>query len=141
MKRILAVLLFGILPLLAFSQSIPTPKSHLGFDIGEPYKLATFSELEAYFKKVDAASDRVLYTSIGQTEFGKEHPMLIITSPKNFSQLERYKEISQKLGRAEITQEEAKALAKEGKPIIWIDGGLHSLLRETMRRLSRYSTR
>jgi hypothetical protein len=126
MKRILAVLLFGILPLLAFSQSIPTPKSHLGFDIGEPYKLATFSELEAYFKKVDAASDRVLYTSIGQTEFGKEHPMLIITSPKNFSQLERYKEISQKLGRAEITQEEAKALAKEGKPIIWIDGGLHS---------------
>lgn len=126
MKRILAVLLLGILPLLAISQSIPTPKSHLGFDIGEPYKLATFSELEAYFKKVDAASDRVLYTSIGQTEFGKEQPMLIITSPKNFSQLERYKEISQKLGRAEITQEEAKALAKEGKPIIWIDGGLHS---------------
>ncbi|WP_035456192.1 M14 family metallopeptidase [Algoriphagus terrigena] len=127
MKRVLTLIfLFGILPLLAFSQTIPTPKSHFGFDIGDPYMLANFSQTEAYFKKVDAASDRVMYTSIGQTEFGKEQPMLVITAPENFAQLERYKEISQKLGRAEITQEEARALSKEGKPVVWIDGGLHA---------------
>lgn len=88
--------------------------------------LANFSQTEAYFKKVAEVSDRVRYTSIGKTEFGKDQPMLIITSPKNFPQLEKYKEISQKLGRAEITQEEAKALSKEGKPVVWIDGGLHA---------------
>ncbi|TDQ13542.1 zinc carboxypeptidase [Algoriphagus boseongensis] len=123
-------ILFGFLAffslLTAFAQTIPTPKSHFGFDIGDPYMLANFTQTEAYFKKVAEASDRVQYTSIGQTEFGKEQPMLIITSPKNFPQLEKYKEISQKLGRAEITQEEAKALSKDGKPIVWIDGGLHA---------------
>ena len=127
MKRILTLIfLFGILPFIAFSQEVPTPKSHFGFDIGDPYMLANFSQTDAYFKKVDAASDRVTYTSIGKTEFGREQPMLVITAPENFAQLDRYKEISQKLGRAEITQEEARALSKEGKPVVWIDGGLHA---------------
>lgn len=108
------------------AQSVPTPKSFLGFDIGDPYQLANFSQLEAYFKQVAEVSDRVHYTSIGQTEFGREQPMLIITAPKNFPQIDRYKEISQKLGRAEITEEEARALSKEGKPVVWIDGGLHA---------------
>lgn len=116
----------GLFSFFARAQSIPTPKSHFGFDIGDPYMLANFSQTEAYFKKVDEASDRVKYTSIGQTEFGREQPMLIITAPGNFAQLDRYKEISQKLGRGEISPDEAKALAKEGKPVIWIDGGLHA---------------
>ncbi len=116
---------FGIALSLA-AQSVPTPKSFLGFDIGDPYQLANFSQLEAYFKQVAEVSDRVHYTSIGQTEFGREQPMLIITAPKNFPQIDRYKEISQKLGRAEITEEEARALSKEGKPVVWIDGGLHA---------------
>src|SRR5690606_25737228 len=34
--------------------------------------------------------------------------------------------ISQKMGRAEISEEEAKRLSKEGKPVIWIDGGMHT---------------
>ena len=125
-KTTLLLLNLLILPLWLFAQSVPTPKSHFGFDVGDPYMLANFSQTEAYFKKVDAASDRVRYTSIGKTEFGREQPMLIITAPKNFAQLERFKEISQKLGRAEITEAEAKALSKEGKPIVWIDGGLHA---------------
>ena len=116
---------FGI-ALSISAQSVPTPKSFLGFDIGEPYQLANFSQLEAYFKKVAEVSNRVEYTSIGQTEFGRDQPMLIITAPKNFPQVDRYKEISQKLGRAELTEEEARALSKEGKPVVWIDGGLHA---------------
>ena len=123
-------LFFGLIAFLwaivSIAQSIPTPKSHFGFDIGDPYMLANFSQTEAYFKKVADASDRVMYTSIGKTEFGKDQPMLIITSPKNFPQLEKYKEISQKLGRAEITQEEARKLSQEAKPVVWSDGGLHA---------------
>lgn len=108
------------------AQTIPTPKSHFGFDIGDEYMLANYSQAEAYFKKVDEASDRVKLVEIGKTEFGRSQPMMIITAPKNFSQLDRYKEISQKLGRAEITEEEARSLAREGKPVVWIDGGLHA---------------
>ena len=53
--------------------------------------------------------------------------MAIITAPENFKKLERYKEISRRLSQAEgLTDDQARALAKEGKAVIWIDGGLHA---------------
>ena len=127
MKKIFLLLLQVVfVPFLVIAQSIPTPKEHFGFSIGEPYQLANFTQTEAYFMKVAALSDRVQYRSIGQTEFGREQPLLVITAPKNFPDLERYQEISRKLGRAVISEAEAKALANQGKPIVWIDGGLHA---------------
>ncbi len=125
-KTLLFVLLSAFTSFFGLAQTIPTPKSHFGFEIGEEYMLANFTQTEAYFKLVDQASDRVKLVEIGKTEFGRSQPMLIITAPENFAQLDRYKEISQKLGRAEISDSEAKALTKEGKPIVWIDGGLHA---------------
>ena len=108
----------------AFSQV--SPKEHFGFEIGEDYKLATNTETEAYFKKL-AASDRVEFVEIGRTEEGRSQYMLIISSPENLKNLDRYKEISQKLAYAEgLNDQEAKALANEGKAVVWIDGGLHA---------------
>ncbi len=120
------VFLLGLWTSVLQAQTVPTPKSHFGFDIGDDYMLANFSQTEAYFKKVAEASDRVKMVSIGKTEYGREHPMLIVTAPKNFEKLQRYKEISQTLGRADITKEDAEKLIVEGKPVVWIDGGLHA---------------
>ena len=110
----------------SIAQEVPTPKSHFGFDIGDDYQLANFTETEAYFEKVAEASDRVRMVSIGQTEYGREQPMMIVTAPENFGMLDRYKEISRTLAHAEITKEEAERLSVEGKPVVWIDGGLHA---------------
>lgn len=118
---LLCILSFGL-----FAQSIPTPKSHFGFDIGDDYKLATFTQSQEYFQKVADASDRVKLVEIGKTEYGRPHPMMIITAPSNFDKLDRYKEISQTLAHGEITKEEAEKLSIEGKPVVWIDGGLHA---------------
>ena len=64
---------------------------------------------------------------IGKTEEGRPHLAAIITAPENFKQLDRYKQISQQLHRARgITEQQARALAKEGKAVVWIDGGLHA---------------
>ena len=53
--------------------------------------------------------------------------MAIITSPENMKKLERYKDISGRLAHAEgVTEQEAHALAQEGKAVVWIDGGLHA---------------
>lgn len=119
-------LLFFALSSVATAQTIPSPKSHFGFEIGEDYMLANYTASEAYFEKVAAASDRVRLVSIGQTEYGREQPMMIVTAPQNFEKLDRYKEISQALGRARMSREEAEELISEGKPVIWIDGGLHA---------------
>lgn len=110
-----------------WAQNIPTPKEHFGFDIGDDYQLANYTQTEAYFKKLAAASNRVKLVDIGKTEEGRSQYMLIVTSPENQKNLQKYKEISQKLAHAEdLTKEQAKALAAEGKAVVWIDGGLHA---------------
>jgi len=106
---------------------IPTPKEFFGFNIGDNYMLANYSQTEAYLKKLAAASDRCKYTVIGKTEEGRDEFMLVISSPENLKNLDHYKSISQQLAHAEnLTDAQAHHLAREGKTIIWIDGGLHA---------------
>jgi hypothetical protein len=109
-----------------FGQNIPTPKEHFGFNIGDNYQLATFTQTEAYFKKLAQASDRAKYSIIGKTEEGRDQFMLIVSSPENLKRLEEFKLLSQKMGNAEISMDEAKQFAKIGKAVVWIDGGLHA---------------
>ena len=53
--------------------------------------------------------------------------MAIITSPENYKKLDHYRQISAQLSHAEgLTDAQAHALAKEGKAVVWIDGGLHA---------------
>jgi hypothetical protein len=109
------------------AQNVPTPKSHFGFSIGDDYQLANYTQTEAYFKKLAESSKRVKLVDIGKTEEGRSQYMLIITSPENQKNLAHYQEISQKLAHAEgLSAEQAKALAAEGKAVVWIDGGLHA---------------
>lgn len=105
---------------------VTSPKEHFGFQIGDDYQLANFTQTESYLKKIASQSPRIKYTVIGKTEEGREQPMLIITSDENQKQLSKYQEIAQKLARAELSEAEAQQLSKEGKAIVWIDGGLHS---------------
>lgn len=111
----------------SFAQSIPSPKEHFGFNIGDDYQLANYTQTEAYFKKVAAASDRTKLVSIGLTEEGRQQYMMIVSSPANLRNLDRYREIAQKLARAEdLTPDQAQVLAAQGKAVVWIDGGLHA---------------
>lgn len=118
-----------LLVLAAFSlnaQQIPTPKEHYGFNIGDDYHLTNYTQTEAYFKKLDEVSDRVRLVDIGETEEGRRQYMLVITSPENMKNLETYRSISRKMAMAEMNPDEAMNLSKEGKAVVWIDGGLHS---------------
>ncbi len=128
-KNRLHIAYFGIAMFFSaqtFAQVL-TPKEHFGFNIGDDYNLANYTQTEAYFKKIANASDRIKLVDIGKTEEGRSQYMLIVTSPENHKNLEKYKEISQKLARAEgLTPDQAKELAAQGKAVVWIDGGLHS---------------
>ena len=120
-------LVFVCLSFFSLAQSIPSPKSHFGFSIGDNYQLATFSQTEAYLKKVAAVSPRMKLQSIGKTEEGRNQYMAIVSDPANIKNLAKYKAISQKMARAEgLSESEASQLAKEGKAVVWIDGGLHA---------------
>ena len=84
MQKIAFVLYFFISTTLFVSaQNIPTPKSHFGFSIGDNYRLATFTQTEAYLKKLAAVSKKIKLVSIGKTEEGRNQYMLIISDPAN----------------------------------------------------------
>ena len=106
---------------------LTTPEEQFGYRIGTDYQLINYQGLTEYWQLLARQSDRMTLESIGKTEEGREQWMATITSPANRPNLERYKEIARRLAHAEgITEEEARALAAEGKAVIWIDGGLHA---------------
>lgn len=112
---------------LSYAQKLPTPKEHFGFGMGDDYHISNYTATEAYFKKLAEASNKAKLVSIGKTEEGRDQWMMIVTSPENHANLDKYREISVKLARAEgISEAEARKLSEDGKAIVWIDGGLHS---------------
>ncbi len=106
---------------------ITSPKEQFGFNIGDDYVLANYTQYVDYLKKLDAESDRMTVEEIGTSSEGRPIYLAIITSPENLKNLARYKEISQRLAHAEgLTEEQARSLAAEGKAVVWIDGGIHA---------------
>ena len=121
------LILAGTAAPMAAQGRITSPKDFFGFNIGDDYNLATYTQFMAYWRKIDAESPRMVVQEIGKTAEGRPQLMAIITSPENFRNLARYKQIAQRLALAEgLTDEQARALAKEGKAIVWFDGGLHA---------------
>jgi hypothetical protein len=106
---------------------VTTPKEQFGFNLGDDYQLANYKQLTEYWKKLDQQSDRLTVVDIGKSAEGRTILMAIVTAPENHKKLDRYKEISQRLALAEgLTDDQARALADEGKAVVWIDGGLHA---------------
>ncbi len=109
------------------ARHITSPKEALGFNVGDDYRMASYTQLEAYWKKLAAESDRMKLVDIGQTAEGRHQWMAVVSSPENLKNLAHYKEIAQRLARAEgLSEEEARAMSREGKAVVWIDGGLHA---------------
>ena len=107
--------------------AVPSPRDAFGASIGDDYFLATYSQLEQYWRSLDAASDRMTLVDIGRTEEGRAQLMAVVSAPENLQALERYRDISRRLTLAEgLDEDEARRLAADGKAVVWIDGGLHA---------------
>jgi hypothetical protein len=120
-------LLLALGSAIAPAQSIPTPESVLGHKPGDDFYLANYDESRDYFHKLAAASNRIKMINVGKTTRGLDWEIAIISSPANLAKLDRYKQISQQVARGRgLDDNAARALAREGKAIVHIDGGLHS---------------
>ncbi|MEE4213421.1 MAG: M14 metallopeptidase family protein, partial [Bacteroidales bacterium] len=107
--------------------NISSPLSFFGFQIGADYHLTNYTRALEYWQLLDQESDRMILENIGTTEEGRPQFMAVISSPENLSKLEHYRSISEKLALAkDLNDSQARELAKEGKAVIWIDGGLHA---------------
>ncbi len=113
-----------------FAQTkIPAPKDVLGFTPGDDRKLASWAQVIEYFKKLDAASDRVMFEEIGKSTEGKPFVYATVSSPANLKKLAFYKDIQKKLADPRLIKSNdktAQSLVKQGKNIVLITFGIHS---------------
>ncbi len=112
---------------LSAAQTVPTPESVLGHKPGDDFYLANYDDTRAYLHKVAAVSNRIKIINVGKTTRGLDWEVAIISSPANLANLDKYKDISRRLASSRgLTDEVAHGLAREGKAIVHIDGGMHS---------------
>jgi hypothetical protein len=106
---------------------VTTPVEEFGFEIGADYQLVNYEQFHQYWIKLAGESDRMALDTIGYTELGRPQIQAIVTSPANHLHLDRYREIARRMAKAgDVSEDEARELAQEGKAIVWIDGGLHA---------------
>jgi len=118
---------------LALSDGLPaqarltTPQQQFGHEIGADYQLPDYTGLVAWWQKLATESDRMKLVDIGRTAEGRTQYMAIVSSPANLRNLDHYREIAARLARARgVDSAEAVRLSREGKAVVWIDGGLHA---------------
>ena len=106
--------------------AVPTPARYFGFTPGDDYKLADSAEIFGYFHKLAAGSDRIRLEEFGRTSEDRPMYVAFISAPENLKKLDRYRQIGARLALGQASPDEARALAEEGKAIVWIDSGLHA---------------
>ena len=122
---VVALLFAAFAPAPAIAQ-VTSPKEFFGHNIGDDYWLPNYTQFLAYWQKIARQSPRAHLDTIGVSAEGRPQLSMVVSSPENIRNLAHFKEIARKLSYGEISEAEAHALAKEGKAVMWIDGGLHA---------------
>jgi len=109
------------------SAQVPTPESVLGHKPGDDFYLATYDESLAYFQKLAASTDKLKLVRVGKTTRGLDWYVAYISAAKNLAELDKYKDTAKRLALVKgLSDADARALARTGKAIVHIDGGLHA---------------
>jgi hypothetical protein len=98
-----------------YDQSIPQPKTLLGYEVGTWH--VSHDKLVNYMYQLAEHSDRIQIENRGSTYEGRPLLLLTITSPKNHSRLEEIKQKHQAL-----TEAGADQVALEDQPLVVYQG-------------------
>ena len=125
---ILAAALSAASLLAQTAPKVTTPKEALGFNLGDDYMVANYTQLEAYWKKLASESDRMKLVDIGQDRGG---PRPVDGDHHIARQPEESRPLQADLRapgarRRPHARSRRTQLAREGKAVVWIDGGLHA---------------
>ena len=130
MRAVLVVLLLS--PAVLYSQrggpdTVPAPDSVFGFAPGDDDKLATYDQVVEYFRRMDAASDRVTLVNAGETSRGRTFYFALVSAAQNLQQIDALRATARRLAHPDdLSEDEARRLAESGRAFVHIDGGLHS---------------
>lgn len=106
--------------------TLTTPEKFFGDIPGSDNFIIRWNKLCDYYRQLETESDRIKVKSPGKTTEGNDFLILYVSHPDNIARLNEYGDISKRLANDEtLTDEEIKALSKEGKVIVFQSYSLH----------------
>ena len=106
---------------------LPTPREALGHEVGADHFLANYTQLKAWWGQLAAQSDRMRLESLGETAYGLDMQLAIVSAPENLARIDELREINERLALGRVEGEAAaRELAVRGRTVIWIDAGMHA---------------
>ena len=115
---------FAFDPQLRYDEAIPSPESYHGFRLGEDMTL--YAQVVAYFKALDAASDKIVVREYGRTYENRPLLLLVVTSAENQRNLEQIRQNHLKLtDPAALASGEAEQLLKNQPVFLSMSYNIH----------------
>jgi len=107
--------------------TIPSPTEHLGHIAGAPGELTRTDRIYAYYRALDAASDRVSVEVAGKTEEGRDILLVVVGDAPAVAGVDGIREAMAAIADPRRTDEAAlERIVASTKPIYMLHGGLHS---------------
>jgi hypothetical protein len=104
-----------------------SPKEFLGFTPGEDRKLADWTQLTEYYKKLTDGARRIRWVDMGESTEGRSFYYFTVSSPENLANLEEYKKVQARLADPRgLDPKDAEALIAKGKTIVMISASIHA---------------
>lgn len=104
-----------------------TPKEFFGFTPGDDRKLADWTELTGYYKKLCDGARRIRWMDMGESTEGRPFYYFIVSSPENLDNLDEYRQIQSRLADPRgLDPKAAETLISNGKTIALISCSIHA---------------
>ena len=127
---LVALLAAVSLPLLTprdAAPQVPSPREHLGFEVGADRQLADWGQIVGYFTKLAAASPEVELDTLGPTTQGRPLLVATITSATNMRKIESIRAAQRKLADPRLlSAEEERTLVGSQPAVVVIQCNIHS---------------
>ncbi len=105
----------------------PSPRDHLGFEVGADRQLADWSQIVGYFTKLADASPELALDTLGPTTQGRPLIVATITSASNMRKIDSIQAAQRKLADPRsLSPAEERALVASQPAVVVIQCNIHS---------------
>ena len=127
-RRLLAAAAFCLIAVRAAGAAVPSPEEFLGRPVGEDRHLFTWDRMVAYYEEVGRTSDRVEIVELGTSTEGRPFLLVKIADAEGLRRAEQVRAQNRALyDPRTTTEDEARALAAEGRATVAFSLGVHSV--------------
>ena len=124
---LLAVATLTLHTFAALDAQLPTPREHLGFEVGADRQLADWAQIVGYFEKLAVASPEVELDTLGPSTQGRPLILATITSAENIRKIDAIRAAQRRLADPRsLTAADERSLVATQPAVVVVQCNIHS---------------